>query len=44
MDSKPDYVLGLIAGLEMAERFLALTKDREEVASMIRIAIATAKR
>lgn len=38
-----DYAAGIVAGLEMAEKFMALTKSREDLASMIRAAIATAK-
>ena len=34
---------GIVAGLEMADKFLSLTKDRKDVASMIRAAILAAK-
>lgn len=34
---------GIVVGLEMADKFLALTKDRSEVATMIKAAILTAR-
>jgi hypothetical protein len=34
---------GIVTGLEMADKFMSLTKDRKEVASMIKAAIAAAR-
>lgn len=33
---------GIVAGLEMASKFLSVTRNREQVESMIRAAIASA--
>jgi hypothetical protein len=40
---KQARVEGIVAGLEMADKFVALTKSRDDIASMIKVAIATAK-
>lgn len=34
---------GIVSGLEMAEKFLALTKDRKEISAMIKMAKETAR-
>lgn len=40
---KAGRIEGIVVGLEMADKFVSLTKSREDIASMIKVAIAAAK-
>ena len=40
---KKARIEGIVAGLEMADKFVALTKDRKEISIMIRAAILAAR-